>query len=126
VVLLGRLVPGDRLRVILVDAPALLVHQGEVILGVGVALLGRLAVPGDRLRVILVDAPALLVHQGEVILGVGVALLGRLAVPGDRLRVILGDAPVAFIHFTDDVLSRVMQGDADEADDSDCTQQQAA
>ena len=52
----GKIVPEVRLLIILRDTLAILVHHPKIILGVGLALVGRFAVPVPCLRVILWDA----------------------------------------------------------------------
>ena len=65
------------LGVVLGDALALVVHDAEIVLSFGVALLGGLAIPLQGLGVVLGDALALVVHEAEVVLGVGVPLIGK-------------------------------------------------
>ncbi len=54
------------------------VHDAEVDLGVGIALLGRLAVPFHCLAIVLRHALAFVVRETEGELGSGKALLGGL------------------------------------------------
>ncbi len=52
-----------RQNVVLRDAEAFGIHKAEVVLGIGVALLGRLLEPLHRLGVVLRDALAFVVHE---------------------------------------------------------------
>src|SRR5580700_2442439 len=80
--------PPRRLRVVLRDAPALVVQDAEIVLGSGIALVGSLAIPPRRLRVVPHDALASVVQGAEKELGVGIALLGERTKNADRGRVI--------------------------------------
>ena len=82
----------DRLRVVLLDACAVLVAVAKVVLGICVVLLGGEAVEVDRLRGVLVDACAAVVAVAKVALGICMVLLGGEAVEVDRLREVLLDA----------------------------------
>ena len=53
------------------------VHDAEIVLSVGVPLLGGLAIPLHRLGVVLGDTFAVAVHDAEIVLGASVALLGK-------------------------------------------------
>jgi hypothetical protein len=68
-----------RLRVVLRDAQAFLVHVTETELGVGVTLVRGLAKPLYRREILLRHVSAELVHRPEGQLGRGVALVGKRA-----------------------------------------------
>ena len=65
------------LGVVLRDASAVVVHVAEIDLGIGLALLGGLAIPLQGLGVVLRHASAALVHDAEIVLSVGIPLLGK-------------------------------------------------
>ena len=73
----GQAVPAHRLGVIFRHTLAVVVHQTEEVLGVGVPLIGGQPVPARRLGVIFRHTLAVVVHQTEVVLGVGVPLIGQ-------------------------------------------------
>lgn len=72
---------------------AALIHQPQLQLRRGIALLGRLSIPMRRFDRICYDAHAVSIDHGEIVLGHGgVAVLGRLAKPTRRLDIVLRDA----------------------------------
>ena len=90
--------PPDRLGVVLRNPRACVVHDPEVDLRRGVALVGREPKPPDRLGVVLRNPRAGVVHDPEVELRRGVALVGREPKPPDRLGVVLRDTPAGVVH----------------------------
>src|SRR5207245_2908220 len=70
--------PRMRLNVVLRQAMTTVIHDAEVELRAGIALLGSLAIPPRRLSVILRHALASRVHNAEVVLGIGKAIFGGL------------------------------------------------
>ena len=72
----GEAVPPHRLGVVLGHALAVVVHDPEIELRGGGALLGSEAVPPHRLGVVLGHALAVVVHDPEIELRGGVALRG--------------------------------------------------
>lgn len=79
-------------------------------LGLGMALLGRLAEPVDGVALILGDRVAGVVHRADHILGIGLALLGRPVVPGEGLLVVARDAAAHVIHQAQQMLGVRMAG----------------
>ena len=67
---------------------ALVVHDPEVVVGIGDALLGRPPVPLHRLGVVRRNPFALVVHDPEVVLGLGVSLLGQRLHQSECRRVV--------------------------------------
>ena len=100
----GQAVPPAGFRVVLRHAPTGVVHEPEVVLGVGVTLRGGQAVPPDGFRVVLRHAQAGGVHESEVGLCAGVTLLSGQAVPPDGFRVVLRHAPTGVVHEPEGVL----------------------
>jgi hypothetical protein len=62
---------------VLRHGPALGIHDPEVVLSGGVALLGGLAIPTHRGRVVLRHALAVVEHEREIVLSSGLALFGK-------------------------------------------------
>jgi len=73
----GHVPPPEGLRRVFGDPVALRVNQAEVVLGIGVALVGRAPPPAGRLRHIGPGTHALGVDDSQVELRLGVATLGR-------------------------------------------------
>src|SRR5216683_2088285 len=78
----GLAIPLDRLFAIFGNAEALLISPAEVVLGIGIVVVGGLSEPVDGLAVILRQAVAAMgVEQPEVHLRPAGTLLGRRRVP---------------------------------------------
>jgi hypothetical protein len=60
-----------RLNVVLRDAFAFCIHEAEIVLGSGVALLSGEAKPLHRLGIVLLDGFAVGIHLAEGVLGIG-------------------------------------------------------
>src|SRR6185503_17951451 len=69
------------LHIVLGRAARSAVHDAEIDLSVGIALLGGAAIPLDRLAVVTRDALAVRVHETEETLGLHVALVRGHAEP---------------------------------------------
>jgi len=67
------------------------VHDAEVVLRVGVPLLGCQAIPPNRLGLVSRDTSTMLVHEPEAALRGGVSLGGGEAIQPDRLDIVLRD-----------------------------------
>ncbi len=76
-VLGGKAIPLHGIRIVLGNAPAVVVHDAEVVLGWGVTLLGGQTIPPYRLGIVLRYARAVVVHDAEVVLGSSIALLDQ-------------------------------------------------
>jgi hypothetical protein len=74
------------LGVILLHSLAHGIHIRQVVLRLGMTLVGGLAVPVSRLRHVLLHALPPVEQLGEPELGAGIALLRRLLVPAGRLQ----------------------------------------
>jgi hypothetical protein len=74
------------------------VHLPEVLLGRGIALLGRAPEPVGGLAVVLFSAAAVVVHCAEVVLGKCDALPRRLAQPFERACVVAVHAFAFLVH----------------------------
>ena len=72
---------------------ASVVHEAKLRLGLGVPLIGRLAIPGRGSHVVSRDTLAVVAHDTQIVLSRGVALIAGLSEPRDRLREILGGIP---------------------------------
>jgi hypothetical protein len=79
-------------------ALAVAVHAGERVLGIGKALLGRLAEPLDGGVIVPRHAVAGQGENAEIVLGDGVSLDAGLAPELGRFAVVLLDAPALGIH----------------------------
>jgi hypothetical protein len=71
--------PHMRPDIILRNASAIKVHKREVVLGIGVALVGCQPKPTDRICIIQPHAPPVLVHQTDSVLSPGVASVSEWA-----------------------------------------------
>ena len=60
---------------------AICIHEAEVGLTTGIALVRSLAIPLHRQRIVLRHALAICIHEAEVVLSVGIALVRSLAKP---------------------------------------------
>ena len=76
----------------------------EAGLGVGVTMLGSLAIPLQRFGVVAGNAFAIVVHDGKFTLGCGVTLLGGLAIPCHRLGFVPRNAQAMLVHEAEVVL----------------------
>ena len=92
--------PYQSFDVVLRRALAFDVHDPEIGLGVGVALVGCEAIPLQRLSVVLRHTLAVGIHEPEIKLGVGVALVGKRA-PKPK-----GGCVVAFVICRRSILER--------------------
>ena len=95
----------NRLGIVLRHAPTLHVHEAEVFLGWGEALLGGPFDPPHRLGIVLRHAPAVGIDGTKASLGQDIALLGGLAKPIRSFAIVLGDAYPLRIHGTKGTLS---------------------
>src|SRR5437868_1261904 len=80
--------PLHRLGIVAGYAPAVGVHEPEMVLGTGVTLVGRRSKPLPRLGIVAGYAPAVGVHEAEMELGVGFALVGQRTKKPDGRRVV--------------------------------------
>jgi hypothetical protein len=90
--------PHKRPDIVLRHAPAVGVHDADIVLSSGLALVGRLPIPTHRSRIILRDTLAVGVHVPEIELCIGIALVGRFLIPAYRSRIVLRHALAYFIH----------------------------
>ncbi len=67
---------------------AVLVREPDVVLRVGISLVGGLAVPAQRLGIVLHDAPAVPVQPADLVLREDVSLIGGGAVPAHRRGIV--------------------------------------
>ena len=79
-------------------------HDSEVVLRIGLALLGREPEPPHRFGVVFWHAFAVVVHDSEVVLRIGIALLGREPEPPHRFGVVFWHAFAVVVHDSEVVL----------------------
>ena len=83
--------PHVRLYVVLGHPLAVMIHDGQVKLGIEQGLIGGLMIPPRRLAIVPGDAFAAIEHIAQNTLGIGITLVRRLAEPRQRLIVVPGD-----------------------------------
>src|SRR5262249_61114504 len=93
----GEIEPHMRVDDVLRHALAAGVGEAEIVLRLGVALLGGATIPARGLGVVLGHAAAFAVHHPEREARDGIALVGGEAKPFRRLAVVLRDAAAAVV-----------------------------
>ena len=84
------------------------IHNTEVVLGVGMSLLGGLPKPAHGLGMVLLHPLTVFIHDTQVGLSAGMSLLGGLPVPARGLGMVLLHPLTVFIHNTEVILTAGM------------------
>ena len=101
----GEVVPHAHQYVVLGNSPTFFVHDAEVELGMGFALVCRQPIPMHRVGVVLGNAPAIIVYVAELEVGSCLPLLGGPPMPLRRLGLVLRDAQAICVPKAEGVLS---------------------